>query len=190
MMRNGKFWISMAIFQVVFGFVVFAVTRDHYQQQNPGIRAHPSTLSPSANTWQGIAQTDIARIAPDIGLPTARQDPAQISRQADEYFRNRQYPQAARSYEQLLDLDPKNVEVLNNLGLTLHYLGRSDEALRHLNNGVALDSSNQRIWLTLGYVNSQLGNSEAARTALQKATEVGQDEVIRQSALRMLDELS
>jgi len=88
-----------------------------------------------------------------------------------------------------LAFDPTNVEVHNNLGLTLHYLGRSEEALRRLNDGVALDSNNQRIWLTLGYVNSQLGNVEHARTALTKATQIGSNESIRQSAERMLDEL-
>jgi Flp pilus assembly protein TadD len=117
-------------------------------------------------------------------------DPAEISRQANEFFARQQYQQAAALYQRLLAIDPQNVEVHNNLGLTLHYLGRSDEALRRLNDGVALDSSHQRIWLTLGYVNSQLGNVEQARTALTKATEVGSNESIRQSAQRMLEELT
>ncbi|MDH3751165.1 MAG: hypothetical protein OEU40_11265, partial [Gammaproteobacteria bacterium] len=74
-------------------------------------------------------------------------------------------------------------------GLTLHYLGRSTEALRRLNDGIAVDRSNQRIWLTLGYVNSELGNTEEARTALTTATQIGSDESIRQSALNMLENL-
>ena len=117
-------------------------------------------------------------------------DPVEISRQANEFFSRQQYQQAANLYQRLLAINPDNVEVLNNLGLTLHYLGRSDEALRRLNDGVALDSSHQRIWLTLGYVNSQLGNVEKARTALTKATEIGSNESIRQSAQRMLQELA
>lgn len=190
MMRNSKFWISMAVFQVLFGFAVFAITRDYYQQEPLKARAHPSTLSPSASTWpQGITESDIARLAPGVFGEATSEDPAQISRQADEFFGKRQYQQAANSYERLLAFDPTNVEVHNNLGLTLHYLGRSEEALRRLNDGVALDSDNQRIWLTLGYVNSQLGNVEQARTALTKATQIGGDDSIRQSALRMLDEL-
>ena len=42
-------------------------------------------------------------------------------------------------YSQLLAFDPKNVEVYNNLGITLHYLGRSAEAVQRLNEGLALD---------------------------------------------------
>lgn len=180
----------MALFQVLFGFAVFAITRDYYQQEPVKVRAHPSTLSPSASTWpQGITESDIARLAPGVFGETTSEDPAQISRQADEFFGRGQYQQAANSYERLLAFDSTNVEVHNNLGLTLHYLGRSEEALRRLNDGVALDSNNQRIWLTLGYVNSQLGNVEQARTALTNATQIGSDDSIRQSALRMLDEL-
>jgi Flp pilus assembly protein TadD len=189
-MRDSKFWVSMAVFQVLFGFAVFAITRDYYQQEPLQVRAHPSTLSPSASTWpQGITESDIARLAPGVFGEATPQDPAQVSRQADEFFGKGQYQQAANSYERLLAFDPKNVEVHNNLGLTLHYLGQSEEALRRLNDGVALDSSNQRIWLTLGYVNSELGNVEPARTALTKATQIGSNDSIRQSALRMLGEL-
>lgn len=189
MLRDSKFWILMAVFQACFGFAVFAITRDHYQPRAQGVRAHPSTISPSASTWQGIRESDISRLAPAAFGEASFQDPAEISRRADEFFAGRQYEQAANWYKRLLDFDARNVEVHNNLGLTLHYLGRSDEALRYLNEGVALDSTNQRIWLTLGYVNSQLGNVEQARMALGKATQTGENESIRQSALSMLDEL-
>ncbi|MGI9237029.1 MAG: tetratricopeptide repeat protein [Woeseiaceae bacterium] len=189
MIRNAKFWTTMAVFQVFFGFAVFAITRDYYRQDTPVVRAHAATISPSASTWQGINENDISRLTPEVFGDSNMQDPAQISRQADEFFARRQYDQAANWYKRLLEFDPQNAEVHNNLGLTLHYLGRSDEALQILNEGVGLDSTNQRIWLTLGYVNSQLGNTSEARAALGKAAQIGEDESIRQSATRMLDEL-
>lgn len=189
MPRDSRFWISMAVFQVIFACAVFAITRDYYRQEAPPVRVHPSTISPSASTWQGIRENDIARLAPGSVGDASSQDPAEISRQADEFFAGQRYEQAAGAYRKLLEFDAKNVEVHNNLGLTLHYLGRFDEALRYLNDGVALDAENQRIWLTLGYVNSQLGNIEQARTALRQATLIGDNESIRQSAQRMLDEL-
>jgi len=189
MLRDPKFWISLAVFQALFGFAVFAVTRDYYQQEVRAVRAHPGTINPSASTWQGISESDISRLAPDVLEGSDSEDPAEISRQSDQFFSQRQYEQAASGYRKLLGIDPSNVEVHNNLGLTLHYLGRSEEALRYLNDGIALDASNQRIWLTLGYVNSQLGNVEQARSALGKAAQMGDNDSIRQSALRMLEEL-
>ncbi|MDH3932608.1 MAG: tetratricopeptide repeat protein, partial [Chromatiales bacterium] len=72
---------------------------------------------------------------------------------------------------------------------TLHDRGRSDEALRWLNEGVAVDAGYQRIWLTLGYVNSQVGNTEEARAALTKAIDMNPDTDIGQSAANMLAQL-
>jgi Flp pilus assembly protein TadD len=98
-------------------------------------------------------------------------------------------PLAADLYARLLALNPKNVDILNELGLTLHYTGRSAEALQRLNEGVALNPAHQRIRLTLGFVNSQLGNFQEARAALTAATQLGTDQSIRQSALDMLKNL-
>lgn len=190
MRRDTKFWLSMTVFQIIFAFVVFATTRDYYRQE-PIVerRVHPSTISPSASPWQGITESDMVKLAPGVFNETTTDDPIEISRRANQFFSNRQYEQAATSYERLLAFNPENVEVLNNLGLTLHYVGRSDEALRRLNDGVAAGPDNQRIWLTLGYVNSQLGNVDEARKALRKAAEIGDNASIRQSALNMLENL-
>jgi Flp pilus assembly protein TadD len=190
MNRDAKFWGSIAIFQVIFGLVVFAVTRNYYIGEEPGQNATPMSMDrPALELPSGITAADISQLgtaAPSTSVPL---DPEQLSRQADEYFANRQYDKAAELYDRLLNFGPNNVEIHNNLGLTLHYLGRSTEALDRLNKGVAIDPDNQRIWLTLGFVNSQLGNVEEARTALTRATQIGNNESIRQSAQTMLEEL-
>lgn len=178
------------MFQVVFGFAVFAITRDYYTQDTGTVSAHPPTIGQSAPVWPNrVTETEIARLSsPALSEPTI-QDPYQISRRANEFFANRQYEKAAEMYERLLAFSPNDAEIYNNLGLTLHYLGRSTEALGKLNEGIAIDPEHQRIWLTLGYVNSQLGNAEQARTALTAATQIGSDESIRQSATKMLEGL-
>ncbi len=101
----------------------------------------------------------------------------------------KQYDRAADLYERLLVFGPNNVDTYNNLGITLHYLGRSAEALRKLNEGVAVDPTYQRIWPTLGFVNSHLGNTEQARTALTTAAKMGANNEVGQSAVRMLEDL-
>jgi len=190
MIRDTKFWVSMLAFQVLFGAAVFGITRAYYLHDADKVSADPSNRDQSALAWPGDgadpANTPTSSLASG-GAPV--QDPIVISRQADEFFANKQYDAAADLYERLLAFGPNNVEVLNNLGLTLHYLGRSGEALRRLNDGVAADPENQRVWLTLGFVSSQLGNTEQARTALRTATQIGSDEQIRQSAMRMLEDL-
>ena len=190
MIRDSKFWIPMTIFQVLFGVTVFGLTRDYYLYESDR-----SGLAPATSARTDVAPTtDLQRPAP-TPTPSSQwngsesDDPVEVSRQADEAFANKEYGRAADRYARLLELVPGDVETHNNLGLTLHYLGRSTEALRALNDGIAIDPEHQRTWLTLGYVNQQLGKDEPARKALMNASLIGDDEAIRKSAMEMLREL-
>ncbi len=174
----------MTVFQVVFGLAIVAITRQYYIQDSDNGSTEPSVAGPDRITRANPAQ---------FGLPGSSQPieaAALISGQAEEAFANNQYNRAAELYEQLLALSPNDVTAYNNLGITLHYLGRSAEALRKLNEGLAVDPTYQRIWLTLGFVNSQLGNTEQARAALTSAAQMGADNEVGQSALKMLENLT
>lgn len=187
MKRNGTFWAGMLIFQFLFGLAVFGLTRAYYQDEiRRAEKSNAAATRPMPQTG-GISANDIA-LSSALTMP-AMDDPAEMARQADTLFREQQYARAAELYERLLELNPGNVETRNNLGLTLHYLGRHDEALRELQAGAQANPEHQRIWLTLGFVNSQLGNTEEARAALTRATETGDNLSIRESAEEMLQAL-
>lgn len=180
----------MLVFQVVFGLTIFTITRDYYIDDSNNLSASPVIADqstpkmpnpiPAGNSKQIYAAT--------FGQANL-QDPVDVANRANEFFANRQYVQAADLYQRLLVLDPDNVETYNNLGLTLHYLGKSSEALRNLNEGIAVDPKHQRIWLTLGFVNSQLGNISKARTALETSTQISPDSDIGKTAAEMLVKL-
>lgn len=190
MILDTRFWVVLVVFQVVFGLAIFAITREYYMRDVDNVSAHPPITDRSPVGWtSGITESEISRLSSSASSPSTTRDPSEISRQADVAFTNKQYATAAALYEQLLVFSPNDAEIYNNLGLTLHYLGRSNEALRRLNDGVAVDAEHQRIWLTLGFVNGQLGHTEQARNALTKAAQVGSNESIRQSAMKMLEEL-
>ncbi|MCB1695938.1 MAG: tetratricopeptide repeat protein [Pseudomonadales bacterium] len=190
MNRNPRFWYSLLVFQFLFGLAVFALTREYYAPDTPVIKPQATTAGRRAPEWSAsIVAADVARLGAQAPVSLPTDDPVEISRQAEQYFAARQFDKAAAMYERLLEFGPKNGEIHNNLGLTLHYMGKSDEALRRLNEGIAVDPENQRIWLTLGYVNSEVGNTAQAREALTKATQLGADESIRQSAMTMLEAL-
>ncbi len=190
MIRSAKFWIPMTVFQVAFGLTVFAITRQYYLHEPDKVSAHPGTVSQPALNWpEGGTENDLEQLISSYPGQPLSDDPVVISRQADDFFTNEQYDKAADLYEQLLAVGSTNVNTYNNLGITLHYLGRSTDALRVLNEGVALDPSYPRIWLTLGFVNSQLGNIGQARSALTKAVQLGADSDVGQSATKMLNTL-
>ena len=190
MIRSPKFWISMAVFQVVFGLAVFAVTRQYYlhspDNNRPKITApsQPAPDMPDRITKFNPSPLDL----PNLSQPVI-DDPLAISRQADESFNKKDYGRAADLYQRLLELDPNDVDTYNNLGLTLHYLGRSTEAIDKLNEGAGVDPTYQRIWLTLGFVNNQVGNTEKARTALTAAVKINADNDVGQAAAKMLENL-
>jgi len=191
-MRNARFWTFMAIFQLVFGLAVFGLTR-HYTLSNPDIAAArvPSATTPHAQQeWpQSTGQDDLERLMSTFPGQVAVQDPNETLQRADALFASGDYGQAAEMYQRIISAGFRDAEVFNNLGLTLHYLGRSDEALKVLNQGIALDSGHQRIWLTLGYVSSQVGRFDNARLALATAVDMGAENDIGRAAAEMLQAL-
>lgn len=190
MRRSAIFWISMTVFQIAFALTVFAITRQYYIYDSERASAGLSMMrEPSLLSLDRIRQPAPVQVESPTSSQSASEDLVGISRRADEFFTKKQYSEAADLYAQLLAFDPNNVNTYNNLGLTLHYLGRSTEALGKLNEGVAVDSTYQRIWLTLGFVNSQLGNTEQARTALSTAVQLGTDNMVGKSAKEMLENL-
>lgn len=190
MIRSAKFWISMAVIQVVFGLMVFAITRHYYIQDPDKVSADSTANRQPAPDWpERGTETDLEQLISSFPGQSTIKDPIATAQLADKFFANNQYDRAADLYEQLLAAEPDNVNTHNNLGVTLHYLGRSTEAIQILNQGVAVDPTYPRIWLTLGYVSSQLGNTEQARSALTTAAQLGADTDVGQSARKMLNTL-
>ena len=188
--RPVTIWIYLLIFQIAFGLAIFGFTREYYagdSETNPVAAVSRSQTMPAvtqpASTFTPEMIDTLVTLQPDMT------NPVEISRLADQYFANKQYEKAAEWYEKLLEFGPDNVDTLNNVGLTLHYLGRSEEALVRLKQGAMIDPTHQRVWLTLGFVNSDMGNAEDARTALNTAVSINPDNSIGQSASGMLARL-
>ncbi len=185
-----RFWLAVGMFQIVFGLGVFTVTRNFYVADSESAAGEILSVAQPVPDWSDrVLELDPALLSV---LPSAQRladNPVELSIQANEFFANNQFALAAEAYERLLSFNPENGDVHNNLGLTLHYLGRSTDALRWLNEGTILDPVNQRLWLTLGFVNRELGNLEQARTALTTATNMDSTTSVGQSAAKMLAEL-
>ena len=180
----------MTVFQIVFGLTVFTITRQYYIQDPDNISADSADIRQPAFVWpDGQTEMNSTQLNSSTFNQSPFEEPVEVSRQANEYFANKQYDKAVDLYERLLVLGPSNVDTYNNLGITLHYLGKSSEAILRLNEGVVIDPTYQRIWLTLGFVNSQIGNAEQARTALNTAVKINADNEIGESAIKMLEEL-
>jgi predicted Zn-dependent protease len=180
----------MTLFQIVFGLTIFAITRQYYVHGPDKVSANPTAINQPVPEWpEPGTGTGLEQLISSYPGQSTIEDPVAISRQADEFFSNGQYDRAADLYEKLLATGSNDVNTYNNLGITLHYLGRSTEAIRILNDGLAIDPNYPRIWLTLGFVYSQLGNTAQARSALTSAAQMGAGTDVGQSATKMLNEL-
>lgn len=186
---QGPSWLQTLAMMAITGVIVFAVTRELYSGKAAGEAAASKSAAMPSTTSPDQLVVDTAMLESLLKLDPEQKDPETMSMLANQYFDNRQYEQAADLYGQLSALDPTSVDILNNLGLTLQYINRSDEALEVLTRGSRLDPGNQRIWLTLGFVNKSIGNTDAARSALQTAEHIDPDSDVGKSASKMLAEL-
>jgi Tfp pilus assembly protein PilF len=187
---KGPTWLQTLALLFVFGLIVFAVTRQMYVGDAQADAATGSdTASPSAMPQGDQLEMNTALLESLLSFDSKKKDPATMSLLANKYFANKQYAEAADLYAQLSVLDPGNVDIQNNLGLTLHYINQSEEALAVLKKGSALNPDNQRIWLTLGYVNKALGNLDEAKLSLETAEQIDPDNDVGRSASKMLSEL-
>jgi Flp pilus assembly protein TadD len=208
-------WLGILGFQVLFGASVFVVTRYFYYQDPAGTgqvarvsrdmpRNAPHTIPgrivgrdsvPLAGS-ERITVASAQRLTKAAMRQTAAtpgavrfDDPESLARSADRHFQEGLFQEAASEYRRVLAQAPRNVDIYNNLGLTLHYIGRSLESVGILEQGTAVDANNPRIWLTLGFVQLNRGDTSAARRALATAAELDPGSQVGREAMRLLDEI-
>ena len=58
---------------------------------------------------------------------------------AASHFRQKRYRQALDLYRTLLEIDPDRAATHAHIGATLHFLGRTEEAIRSLERALSLD---------------------------------------------------
>ncbi len=82
---------------------------------------------------------------------------------------SRQHDAAIREIETAISLNPNYAEAHNELGLILHYAGRSEEALPHFDRAIALNPYFPGHWLHYpAQAAYQLGRYEAAVAILKR----------------------
>lgn len=190
-------WSRIVVFQLLYGLAIFVVTRDIYMREptTSTVPAHASVATrptPAVPGSSYFTVTDAEQLVKDAGSGssvTDEKDYKEVARMADEQFGEKNYAQAARLYKEVLSKFPHNVDVYNNLGLTLHYINQSEEAVEQLKRGISIDEGHQRIWLTLGFVQSQTGKTEEARRAFQRAIEIDSSSEVGSEAARMMNAL-
>jgi len=184
-------WLVALLFLFFYGFAVFALTRDYY------LRHPPRTAMPQPPAAHGAAGTDMAALgrrmqaalgAADDGASANldSSDPAALAQAADQLFAAQRFTDAIPLYRRVLALQPDDVDAQNDLGLALHYSGDTAAALEILRAGAAAAPKQQRIQLTLGFVELQAGNRDTAQQALNRARDLAPESDVGREAARLL----
>ncbi len=139
--------------------------------------------------FTSITDPNLLKVLPVEELMVDTSDPQALARLGDQYFESSNYMQAIEIYKKALEINPNDIDTLNDLGLAYNYTGNSDLAEEVLIKGTEADPGFQRIWLSLGYILKSAGKNEEARSVLQKTVNMGPDNEIGQEAIRMLGQL-
>jgi tetratricopeptide (TPR) repeat protein len=73
--------------------------------------------------------------------------------------------------EAMTKADPRNVQVLYNLGIAYSELGKYDEAIIRLKRAVTLDSKHARAWTGIGVAYQRMGKRSEALEPMRRAVE-------------------
>jgi len=177
-------WAIAIAFLAFYGFAVFALTRDYYLLHPPRPAAAPaaSAAGPGLGQQMRAALDD----AGDLPAGLTESDPVLLAQEADRLFAAERFAEAVTLYRRVLEMRPDDTDARNDLGLALFYAGNSAEGLKELRAGAEAAPGYQRIWLSLGFVAAQAGDTDLAREALTKAKVLDPDSDIGAEAARLL----
>lgn len=114
-------------------------------------------------------------------------DPETLQRLADAYFDAKRFNEAVTYYKKALEHKPGDADILNDLGLSLHYLGNSAGGLNYIEEGIKKNPYHQRIWLTKGFILAYgMGDLNGARAAWEKANALNPESQVGKAASEFL----
>jgi tetratricopeptide (TPR) repeat protein len=185
MPENYKNYILIGIaFLVGVFFSIFIIKPSLENREATQSSGQPSNTPPVQ-----LADTNFMEVTPVEKLGVDISDPQALARLGDQYFESNNFNQAIELYKKTLEIDPNDIDTINDLGLAYHYTGNSDLAEETLIKGAESAPGFQRIWLSLGYILMSIGKNEEATAILQKTVEMAPDNEIGQEAMRLLSQL-
>lgn len=69
---------------------------------------------------------NLMKVLPVEELGVDISDPQSLASLGDEYFESSNYKQANEIYKKALEINPNDIDTLNDLGLAYHYTGNSE----------------------------------------------------------------
>lgn len=110
---------------------------------------------------------------------------------ADVYFELRRFDEAANYYKKVIEIKPDNPDAYKEAGLALHYMGKSNEGIKYIEEGLKKNPYHQKMWLTKGFILAHgIGDMKAAASAWEKTRTLDPESQAGRAATEYLAQIS
>ena len=179
MERNGlavKSWRSMKIYGLAvicllavigIGYLArasFRASDVKLQVSRPAV-AHASNVTITPDRLKQMADKQAEPLL--ARLQQSPEDPFVLAEIGKIYYQTRQFPMAAKYYEDSVRVKPE-AGVLVKLGGAYHFIGDDDKAIGAWNHALRLNPNNPDALFNIGFVKWQAGDRKTAIAAWQK----------------------
>lgn len=150
------------------------------EEQSSGQSSSGESSSPAASQQLDLSETLQKHLQVLKENPS---DAATLAKVGDLYFSMRQFDIAIGYYNRAVKINTQDVDSYNDMALASFYLNDFTGALKHIDSGVRINPSYQRIWLTKGFIHSMgQGDKEKAIEAWTKCVAIDPDSQVGKAA--------
>lgn len=96
---------------------------------------------------------------------------------------------AINFFKETIKLEPKEVDVYNDIGILLSELGRNKDAIKVLTKGINIYDKDYKIIFNRGLIYLQLGEYELAKVDIDKAYNLNPDNIMIKEQKEVLDSM-
>ena len=182
--------IAFGIAGIAFGLIAgWVIGTEQASVRRPAASAPVAAAAPAADAAPRAALLDDTKVnalkvvaGRDTTNPTPRVELANL------YFDAEQFDDAITWYEAALKVNPNDVNVSTDLGVSYYYTNNPDKALDQLNRSLTIDPRHGKTLLNIGIVKA-FGKQdlEGASKAWQQLIQLAPDSPEGQAAKRALD---
>ena len=184
------FGVAGAFFGVLVGWMIGS-------QQSAVRSPAPTAAAPVQAMGSGPAASAAPRLdearAADLRLVAEQnpQDPAPRTELGNLYFDAERYEDAIQLYEEVLRLDPDNVNVSTDLGVSYYYTNQPDRALEQFDRSLSIDVRHTKTILNVGIVRAfGKQNLDGAVAAWRQVVELAPDSPEGRAAQQAIDTIA
>lgn len=181
--------IAFGIAGIVFGIIAGWIIGTEQATMRTPAEPRPAAAAPSTATEQRAAILDEAQVnALKSVAERDRSNPKPRVELANLYFDAERFDEAITWYEEALKLNPNDVNVSTDLGVSYYYTNQPDRAIEQLNRSLKIDPKHSKTLLNLGIVKA-FGKQDlqGASDAWRQVIELTPDSPEGQAARRALD---